>query len=277
MQFDALRDPARIAQRRAELQDEWGERHSAYGTIVRYVMPVIPTIGPKIRASAIGSAHRQRYFDIYYYVQTKDRHIRHLIPAPEYYKFALDAIGDERYSLELSTTRIAGVMAGIQQQWTATRETLPRTSQPSFWVADHVYRLKAEIASMLFFARSLLDMFSTLSHFLYDPNSRLFNSFADFVKHIAKHDAVSPSDPAMAKYVNTQLDWFWALRDFRDFVTHHSSMRVDFYERDGALDTYLQHVVRPGDLVRDTIAGIDALLAFADDHYAPRFDQRAPT
>ena len=54
-------------------------------------------------------------------------------------------------------------------------------------------------------------------------------------------------------------------------------MRVDFYEREGAIQTYLQHVGRRENLLRDTIVGIDAFLAFVDDHYSPRFALRART
>ena len=277
MQFDVLRDPDRIAARRAELQEEWAERHGTRGALVSYMMPTLPLVCPRLHASIMGSAHRERYLGIHYFVQTKDRHIRQLIPAPEYYKFALNAIADERYSLNLTQSRLSEVMAAIQNQWALTREIRASTGQSSFWVADQVYRLKAEIASALFFARSLLDMFSTLSHFLYSPTSRLFSSFTDYAKHITRPTAENPSDPAMREYILKQMDWFWSLRDFRDFVTHHSSIRIEFYERDGLIETYLQHVVRPEELIGSTVAGIQAFLDFADDHFTPQFVERAQT
>lgn len=275
MQFDALRDPDRIARRRTEMEQDWSSRAKERGALIRYVMPALPAICPALHEAILRSSHRQHYLGIYYFVQTNDRHIRQLIPAPEYYKFALHAIADDRYSLDLAQRRLAEVMGQLRANWTLTRETLPRTGQSSFYVADQVYRLKAEVASALFFGRALLDMFATLSHFLYEPESRLFSSFADFVKHISRPDARRPADEDMRHYAKENLHWFWSLRDFRDFVTHYSSMRVDFYQRGDSVETYLQNVVRPEHLVGEIVVGIDAFLHFADNHFAQRFVERS--
>ncbi len=275
MQFDVLSDPGRIATRIEEVGAAWQERHDQRGHIVRYVMPALPQVCPRLSSLIFGSAHRQQYFGLHYYVQSKDRHIRQIVPAPEYYKFVLSAVADDRYSLALVQARLTAVMAAIHKQWALTRETMPSTGQPSFSVAQYVYQLKAEVAAGLFFARGLLDMFSTMSHFLYGPKSRLFSSFVDLLKHVSQARTVDPNDSVLYEYSTQHMHWFWSLRDFRDFVTHHSSLRVDFYEQDGALETYLQHLVRPQDLIGEAISGIDAFLSFADAHYAGRFIERA--
>src|SRR5260221_1088126 len=238
-------------------------------------MPALPVVFPRLNERIFGSAPRHQYYGLHYYVQSKDRHIRHLIPAPEYYNFAFNAIADDRYSLALVNARLNATMTAIQDQWKHTRETMPRTGQPSFSVSQYVYQLKAEVAAGLFFARGLLDVFATLSHFLYGPRSRCFSSFADVLKHISEKRSIEPNDPVMHDYAESHMQWFWSLRDFRDFVTHHSSLRVDFYEKEGRFDTYLQGVQTPQELIGATIAGIDTFLEFADKHFAPRFAARA--
>src|SRR5260221_13411827 len=140
-------------------------------------MPALPVVFPRLNESIFGSAHRHQYYGLHYYVQSKDRHIRHLIPAPEYYNFAFNAIADDRYSLALVNARLNATMTAIQDQWKHTRETMPRTGQPSFSVSRYVYQLKAEVAAAPFFSRGPPDGFLTPSPFFFLPPSRCFCSF----------------------------------------------------------------------------------------------------
>src|SRR5260221_6315300 len=140
-------------------------------------MPALPVVFPRLNESIFGSAHRNQYYGLHYYVQSKDRHIRHLIPAPEYYNFAFNAIADDRYSLALVNARLNATMTAIQDQWKHTRETMPRTGQPSFSVSQYVYQLKAEVAAGRFFAGGLPDGLSTTSPLLYWAQSWWFLHF----------------------------------------------------------------------------------------------------
>jgi hypothetical protein len=271
MQFDAISNPVVVARIRAQLQAKWQAEQDARGSQVRYEMLALPEVCPSLRTAIPGSTHRLAYLDIHYFVQTGHRHIQQLIPAAEYYNFALNTLGDQRYSLTGSYERMLSVMGTLQEQWASTRTAMPRTGQSSFTASDAVYQLKAEVAASLFFARSLLDVFATFTHFLYQPSARLFSSFSEFLKHIQAPKSLPPVDPVLKAYADANLAWYWALRDYRDFITHYSSLHVAFYEHEGALATYLEHSAAPDVLIANTIAGIDDFLCFADAHFLPSF------
>jgi hypothetical protein len=275
MRFEVVRDPSKVAKLREAVGEAWQRRHDARGRLVAHSMPALPQICPQLMSTIFGSAHREQYMGVFYYVESKDRHVRHLTPAAQYYVSALQAMADDRYSLSASIARTAALLGSIQNQWRRTKHEYGPNKQPIFSVEEHVFQLKTEIAAALFFARGLLDVFATLSHFLYSPTSRVFSSFTDWLKHLAKPRTTEPCDETMRTYCGAHMQWYWYLRDFRDYVTHHSSLDIAFYEQNGKLEVYLQHLVRPQDLLRDISNGVDSFLSFADSHYSARFVRRA--
>jgi hypothetical protein len=272
MKFDILRDPARIAQVRHILGEEYKKRNRDRGALVRYTMPALPRAFPKLAALLDGSSHRALFLEIHYYIETKEQSLRDLVPAAEYYKVVFKAVADKQYSLRVGFQRVRALERRIQDAYKATRERLAGTNQPSFNVADEVYALKSEVASVLFVARGVLDTITSLMHFLYGPSSRQFRSFADFVKFLrngAKEGRCA--DPEFLAYVDSNMGWFRTLRDLRDYVTHHSSMDVAFYEpSEGRLLIFLQELMQASEVIHTAVFGVDQFCEFLDAHFARR-------
>jgi hypothetical protein len=275
MRFDILRDKEKIATIREALSSEDRKRTGDRGALVRYTMPSMPQAFPRLSRLLDNSAHRAQFLGIYYYIETKEQSLRRLMPAAEYYKFAFRAIADKQYSLRVGYQRVRGLELRIRDAYKRTRETLARTNQPSFNVTDEVYSLKAEIAGVLFVARGVLDTITSLMHFFYGPNSRQFTSFADFVKFLrkgAKED--SCADPELLQYIESNMQWFRFLRDFRDYVTHHSSIDVAFYEpTEGKLLIVLGESMQATEIVSTALFRVDGFCEFVDAHFARRIDR----
>lgn len=171
MKFYPLRDSEKIKKIEEEISSRYKKTRESYGGNVRYTMPRLPNRFEGLRDLIANSKLRERFYEIYYYIETKSKYIKILIPASEYYTTVFDAVSDKLYSVSLGIKRIKEILRNIDIRYNQTRVELPRTSQPSFDLVLEVYSLKAETVSLIFNIRSTLDCLSTLFHFLYGPNS----------------------------------------------------------------------------------------------------------
>ena len=106
MRFDIERNPARIAEIKAELADRHDRMMQARGSLLRYDTPSLPNLFPQLSRMLDSSPHRTQFLDLYYHIQSEDRRIERLIPAAEYYTFVFRAVADKRYALDLGLGRI---------------------------------------------------------------------------------------------------------------------------------------------------------------------------
>jgi len=274
MRFDIIRDSKKVKRIQSQLQATYRSSVSERGTLVSYSMPALPDLFPQLRAALLQySKHREGFWGIYYYMETKDQRVRKLIPASEYYKTVFRSLSDKRYSLELIRERIRALLNDIARLHAQSRRIRPRTAQPAFSVAQQVYMLKGELAAFLLFARSMLDTVATLFHFLYGPSSNQFVSFADFARYMSKGHGKG-QDVAMENFIRSEMSWFFTLRDFRDWVAHLGTVDVAFYEdSEATLATYTEHCQPLQDLVEPVLEGLDAFFKFVDDHFTDRIEQ----
>jgi hypothetical protein len=110
-------------------------------------------------------------------------------------------------------------------------------------------------------------------NFLYGPSSPTFNSYADFVKAMTTKDPSRHSivDDEMKDYLKTKMDWFFRLRDIRDYLTHYKSIDISFYEQPtGGIKVYLDDSFEIHELVKSVQGGITDCLEFMDEHYSKR-------
>ncbi len=162
----------------------------------------------------------------------------------------------------------------IKKRFHETRETLTITGQPTFSISDQVYILKSEIASALFTIRSILDSVSTLLQFLYGSKSNQYSSFSDFIKKASGQktdDSRGRPDNIMEQYIKSNMEWFFVMRDIRDYVTHHGSIDISFYEdQSGSLLICVQNRFDLDALINSITSGLEDFLKFFDDHFASR-------
>ena len=272
MRFDIVSDPAKIARIQKRLTDRDQQQMASRGALVRYELPALPSAFPRLGRILDGSTHRAQFFGIHYHIKSRDGRIERLLPAAEYYEFVFRAVADKRHALELGLGRLHELERWIQRYYYELRDPMLRTDQPSSRVMDKIYALKSELGSILFLARGSLDTIASLLHFLYGPSSAHFRSFGAFVKYLKQaHAAGADADPALREYIEWHLEWFWVLREYREYVTHYGSIDISFYEpRQGILRTYLQDATQVHDVVAPVLAGLDSFCQFVDGHFAAR-------
>ena len=75
----------------------------------------------------------------------------------------------------------------------------------------------------------------------------------------------------MTSYLKTKMDWFFRLRDIRDYLTHYKSIDISFYEQPkGGIRVYLDDSFEIYELVKSVQGGITDWLKFMDEHYTQR-------
>ncbi|OAQ20038.1 hypothetical protein [Thermosulfurimonas dismutans] len=243
------------------------------GKLVSYTIPALKDPFPQLRKAILKTRYWERFHHIGYYIETKNGYIRQYFLAGQYYVFNFKYIADKLYSLTLNIERIQKIIKDIQVYYQKTRKILPRTGQPSFNIGDQVYALKSEIAGLLFNVRSIMDSIATMLHFLYGPSSRQFCSFSDYIKYICKdkHRSGEISDDTMKQYIKNHMEWFFIVRDIRDYVTHVGSIDISFYERgDHYLVTIIQDRFEVEKLLNSIILGLRDFLNFFDNYFANR-------
>ena len=272
MRFDIERDPARIAEIKAELADRHDRMMQARGSLLRYDTPSLPNLFPQLSRMLDSSPHRTQFLDLYYHIQSEDRRIERLIPAAEYYTFVFRAVADKRYALELGLGRIREIERWIQRYYHEIGDPLLRGGQPSYRVVDQVYSLKSELGNIFLVSRGALDSIATLFHFLYGPSSCWFTRFEEFVEYLNQdHAGGANSDPAMRDHIAQNLAWFRLLHEYRDYVTHFGSIDITFYEPEqGVVRTFLQDALEVHEVVSPVLSGLDSFCKFVDGHFAAR-------
>jgi hypothetical protein len=216
---------------RNELTLRFKSEHATRGKGMSFSMPALKEPFPNLRKVIFESTHKNDYHNVYYYFETKHGYIKDLVPASEYYKIVFYAIAEKLYSIEISCESINAILQRIIQSHLTTRVVHQATEQPSFNICTGVYSMKTEIGNLFFNIRSVMDTVSTLLHFLYGKGAKQFSSFADFTKYICKETDKEGelTDPIMKDYIS-QMDWFFILRDIRDYITHFGTIEIDFYE-----------------------------------------------
>ena len=139
-----------------------------------------------------------------------------------------------------------------------------------------LYDLRARISSCLFLIRSLLDQFSALIQFLSGPHSNQYSSFSDVATKATKRPAPPELDDELCDYLANHLEWYWKLKDFRDYIAHHGFVPLRLIETEpGKIEVYLHHRVGLIELIEEFRFGLDNLLNFLDIHFSKRINKKA--
>ena len=222
------KSPESIRQR-LTLDTEQTELEASRGSLVRYEMPTLPQPFTRLADVLSHPSYRRRWIGTEYFADYGQR-LQQIIPAVEYHKFVFRAAAEKLDALRHGLARIAELERSIAEQHHETRTVIPVTQQPSITLRSDVYALKSELASALFVTSSLLETLVTLMPVLYGADSDPFRSFARYVRNIrgARQDRIIDYD--MLAYLNSEMEWWDMLNNYRDYVTHFGAIEVKFYE-----------------------------------------------
>ena len=209
-----------------------------------------------------------------YYIASKDGHLKEIIPVPEYFKDSFSAISEKMFALNRNIEIIKSTLDKLEEKYKSNKKTRSETGQTYFHSENEIIEIKSELSAYLFTSRAILDSLATLLHFLYGPTAGQFTSFSKFMK-TALQEKIDPKNPiqndsAMKTYLSANLDWFWKLRDYRDYITHVGSIKISFYEMSGSVKIVLNRAFDFFDFINETSTGLIRLLEFFDTHFAAR-------
>lgn len=278
MKNDVIVDEAKVRKIQERLSEQYKKANpDTKGKLVRYVMPALRRPFENLSEWIFESNHKNKFHSKYYFIATDKNYLQQLIPASEYYKVAFSAIAEKVYAADLCLVKINKLIVQIQNAFEHNRETIQKTGQPSFNVEAEVYSLKAEIGFLFFISRSILDCIATLTNFLYGPTHKIFSSFNDFYKYITKGELGENdfSDAKLKEYFHSQMAWFHLLTDIRDYITHFSSIGIDFFEtEDKTIKIYIENKFEIEETLGKIVSGISHFLIFYDEHTVQRLQQK---
>jgi hypothetical protein len=274
MQFSIIKDKSEIDRNIKELSNEFKVNYPKNSKIVSYTMPAMTIPFPKLWDKILHSSHKKEFQRIYYYMKSNNSFIKDIIPASEYYRIVFRAISEKLFSLQTSLNNIHKINRELEKSFKYKSTKNPKTNQKSFNVSDKVYLLKREVAVFFFDSRSILDSLSSMFHFLYGTKSNQYGSFSDFIKMCKKDSAKTKfADAEMIEYAKNKLEWFYKLKDTRDYITHYSTIEVSFYELpDGTLKIYLfgRNFFELNDIIKSVVDGIVDFVKFVDENFSKR-------
>ena len=112
MQYDIIKDEKKAHAIRHTLGEDW-KRNRPPGALVGHEMAALDMPFPSLRSVALDFqwGYRQQFRYISYYIQTKHRYVRDIVPAAEHFLMGCWALAEQRYAMQLSVIRIARGLA----------------------------------------------------------------------------------------------------------------------------------------------------------------------
>lgn len=241
------------------------------GETICYEEPLHHDFLPRLMRALQETEWPFQFHGHYYRLTTKHGLIQDEVPASEYYKIAWRAMSQKYHGAALAFQSLESLVGQLAKEYPDRRQTIGERNQPKLTFTLELYRLRSDFASLLFLVRSLLDEFSTLAQFLSGPKAQQFRSFADIVAK-CKGDKPPPEVPAdLQHYLRENSEWFWRLRDVRDYLAHHGFVHFHLVESPSReLRFYIYHRLDMLELAREFMGGLNMLLAQIDVAYSKR-------
>lgn len=241
------------------------------GKTICYEEPLHHQLLPKLMRALQETKWPQQFHGYYYQLKTNHGLVREEVPASEYYKIAHRAMQQKFHAATLTLESIEDLTSSLAETYPERREEIGSTNQPKLCFTHELYALRRDFASLLFLQRSLLDEFSSLMQFLSGPKSRQFSSFADLMTKCRGDNPPTEIPAELQIHMRDHSDWFWRMRDIRDYIAHHGFVHFHLVESpEGGLRFFIHHRLDMLELAREFMSGLNSMLAEIDTAFAKR-------
>ncbi|MEQ1595545.1 MAG: hypothetical protein ABL985_10650 [Casimicrobium sp.] len=240
------------------------------GLPVCYVESLTVSVLKKLMQTIHSTGWASQFRDKYYALRSKSGVIREEYPATEYYKISERSLSQKFHAIELTFNSLRGRIENATAKYRREMTMFVDSRQPCIEFQSDLYLVRAEFASLLFLMRAALDEFAMLLQFLGGPNTDQVSSFSAVMKRAGKQNSHPAIDAAVAEYFEKHCDWFWQMRDVRDYFSHNGFVSLDLVELDGELKIYFNHRLDLVDTAISFKSGLYSLFAFLDSHYAEK-------
>lgn len=241
------------------------------GETICYEEPLHHNLLPELMLALQETSWPRQFHGYYYRLKTNNGLIQEQVPASEHYKIAWRAMSQKYHGASLALQSLELVVSQVSRAYPTRRETIGERRQPKLTFSLELYNLRSAFASLLFLIRSLLDEFASLIQFLSGSNARQFSSFADVVTK-CKGSAPPHEVPIELQiYLRDSAEWFWRMRDIRDYLAHHGFVDFHLIEAPSReLRFYIYQRLDMLELAREFMDGLNVLLASIDSAYSKR-------
>ncbi|MCI5161626.1 MAG: hypothetical protein D3917_06310 [Candidatus Electrothrix sp. AX5] len=217
MKFDLLRNPKIPGEKKdSDRRMITFTRHE--GRAICYHQPIYEEALIKLQKSIHDSISSSSLAGGVYLIETNKGYISETYPAVEYYKIAFRMIRDNLHTISISKQEVYKTINRIQSIYRDNSEVL-QTGQRRISFSSEIYKLRSDLFTYILSTRAVLDTFSTLIETIYGPNSGRYQQFTSLIKQLEKENGRF-KDNNLKKYFDENLEWFYLLKDVRDYLVH---------------------------------------------------------
>lgn len=211
----------------------------------------------------------RQFLGRYYRSKSNNGFLEEVVPAPEYYKISIRGMTQKFHGMLCNIESIKNTCIEISKKFEQGNGVSYFNDQPRLKFDMELYKLRSEISSYLFLIRSLLDQFAIILQSFSGPKSKMYSSFTDLMKKIRNESNVIDLDIEFCDYLKNNLEWYWKLKDFRDFIAHHGFITLGLKKQeDGTIKIFLQNRIDLLELIDEFQKEIEVSLQFFDKHFS---------
>lgn len=241
------------------------------GETICYEEPLHHELLPQLMKTLQSTEWPHRFHGHFYRLRTNSQLIEEFVPASEHYKISLMAMSQKYHGAQLALNSVESIIRDLSESYLSKRTTVGERNQPKLVFSTELYRLRADYSSLLFLIRSMLDQFASLIQFLSGPTAKQFGSFADVMKKAKAGNPLAELPPKLRDYLNTNCEWFWKMRDVRDYIAHHGFVRLHLVEfQSAAIKFYIHDRLDLLEMAQEFMREFQSLLDIIDIYYSER-------
>lgn len=241
------------------------------GETIYYEEPLQHELLPQLMSALQNIEWPYQFHGYYYRLRTNSELIEEFVPASEHYKTSWMAMSQKYHGAILALQSVEAIAGDLSETYLTRRTTVGDLNQPKLRFSTELYRIRTDFSTLLFLIRSILDQFSSLVQFLSGPKAKQFSSFADVMTRCRGNSPPVEVPAELQHHLNVCCEWFWRMRDVRDYIAHHGFVRIHLVQSPAAeLKIYIHDRLDLLELAREFMQGFQLLLAEIDAHYSKR-------
>lgn len=239
---------------------------SISGNTICYHQPLYKQALVKLQSEINGSSALAKLKNRYYKIESNNNYIKEVYPAVEYYKIAFRMIQDNLHTIMMAQDEITKAIKDIEIHFIKEKEYLPE-GQSKISFDKEIYKLRSDLVTFVFSVRAVLDILATLFQTIYGPESGQYVSFNSFQKQLKK-DNGAINDKELLKYIEDNFEWFYLLKDVRDYLAHFGALHFSLKEHTikPIITLEIFHDMEVLRFVSEVNKGFNNFLVFIDVH-----------